>query len=145
MRIASLPILAAMTVIAFAAAAAPVPSAKEAALTAGDWHRAAELGASAADVVRALQAKGLLADIVPDESVVTIGPNNRVGVVALKPLPALPAAWSGTPVRTAGLSGSGFAFTAKPGSIILYPAYAQSFVPEGALAELQLDHGQRVP
>jgi hypothetical protein len=134
-----------MMAIASAAAAAPVPSAKEAALSAGDWRRAAELGASAADVVRALQVKGQLADMVPEESVVTIGPNNRVEVVALKPLPALPVDRSGTQLRTAGLSGSGFAFTAKPGSIILYPAYAQSFGPERALAEFQLDHGRRIP
>jgi hypothetical protein len=123
--------LAATTAIASAAVAAPGPSGKTATLAAGDWHRAAELGATAADVVRALQAKGAFADMVPEESVVTIGPDNRVDVVALAPLPALPAETAEAPGRTAGLSGSGFAFGAQRGSIILYPAYAQSFAPEG--------------
>ena len=116
-----------------AAPNAPAPTPKAAALSAGDWRRAAGLGASAAEVVRALQAKGRFADIVPDEAVVTIDPDNTVDVVALKPLPPLtvPGA-TGPGVRTAGLSGSGFAFTAKPGAIILYPAFAQSFAPQGA-------------
>ncbi|HEX3700643.1 MAG TPA: hypothetical protein VHV27_08215 [Phenylobacterium sp.] len=123
----SLTALAAPAAVA-APAPSPAPSARQAALAAGDWRRAAELGASAADVVRGLQAKGGFAEMVPAESVVTIGPDNRVEVVALKPLPSLDAAdTAGKAVRTTGLGGSGFAFTARWGSIILYPAYARSF------------------
>jgi hypothetical protein len=133
MRIATaLAPLAAIALITSAAVAAPAPSAKQAALAAGDWRLAARLGASAADVVRALQAKGELAGLVPDQSVVTIGPNNRVDAVALEPLPPLPADVAGPDVRTAGLSGSGFAFAAGPDAIILYPAYAQPFAARGA-------------
>jgi hypothetical protein len=132
--IAAILALATVTILVTpAAVAAPASSsAKDAALDAGDWRRAAELGASASDVVRALQARGQLADMVPGESVVTIGPDNGVNVVALKPLPPLaPADTAGKDVRTAGLSGSGFAFGAKPDSIVLYPAYAQTFAPNG--------------
>ena len=108
-------------------------SAAAAALHAGDWHRAGELGATAADVVRALQARGQFTDMVPAESVVTIGADNAVSVVALKPLPPFIASDSGKAVRTASLSGTGFAFTAKAGAIILYPSYAQApFAPAGS-------------
>ena len=125
---AILALAAATTLAAPRAVAAPAAPARAAALDAGDWRRAAELGASAADVVRALQARGQFADVVPGEAVVTIGPDNGVEVVALKPLPPLEPADVGKPsVRTADLSGSGFAFTARWGAIVLYPAYAQSF------------------
>jgi hypothetical protein len=116
-----------------ARAAIAAPSAAALALHAGDWHRAGELGASAADVVRALQARGQFIDMVPAEAVVTIGADNAVSVVALKPLPPLSAGDTGKAVSTANLSGTGFAFTAKAGAIILYPTYAQaSFAPAGS-------------
>jgi hypothetical protein len=104
-------------------------------LAAGDWRKAAELGASAAEVVRALQVQGRFADMVPAESVVTIGADNGVEVVALKPLPPLsPADTVGAGARTASLSGTGFAFTAKAGAIILYPDYARAmFAPAAAI------------
>jgi hypothetical protein len=122
---------AAATLIAPAAISAP--SAAAVALHAGDWHRAGELGASAADVVRALQARGQFTDMVAAESVVTIGADNSVSVVPLKPLPPLSAGDTGNAASTASLSGTGFAFTAKAGAIILYPAYAQaSFAPAGS-------------
>jgi hypothetical protein len=111
--------------------AAPAPSAKAAALAAGDWRTAAQRGASAADIVRALQARGLETGAVPEESAVTIGADNQVDVVALQPLPPLPAdiAASG---RTAGLSGSGFTFAAsRAQAIILYPADAATFAVQG--------------
>jgi hypothetical protein len=113
--------------IASGAAAASAPATKDAALAAGNWRRAAELGASAADVVRALQARGEFRELVPDESVVTIGPDNRVEAVALPPLPPLPSDAAGPNARTRWLSGSGFAFGAARGSTILYPAFAGSF------------------
>ena len=119
--------LAAAVLIGSAAIAGPAPSAKEAALEAGDWHRAAELGASASDVVHALQARGRFADAAPGESVVTVDQNNDVAVVAVMPLPDLPAGTAGSRVTTANLSGSGFSFGAKRGSIVLYPEYAKSF------------------
>jgi hypothetical protein len=117
--------------LAFAAPAwpAPAPSATAAALAAGDWRSAAQLGASAADVVRALQARGQAADAVPEESVVTIDPGNRVEVVALKPLPPLPGDTVQGERRTERLAGSGFAFSARHGAITLYPADAQTFEP----------------
>jgi hypothetical protein len=127
--------LVALVLVAVTALAAPAtvaaPSAKAAALAAGAWRKAAELGASAAEVVHALQAKGRFTDMIAAESVVTIGADNGVEVVALKPLPPLaPGDMAGAGVRTADLSGTGFAFTAKPGAIILYPIYAQaSFAP----------------
>lgn len=127
---ASLALIAVITLIAPAAVAARPSSGKAAALDAGDWRGAAELGASAADVVRALQARGQFTNMVPGESVVTIGPDNGVSVVALKPLPTLdPADTAGKHVRTAHLSGSGFFFAAaKQGSVILYPPFADIFV-----------------
>jgi hypothetical protein len=136
--------LAATAVITSSAFAVPVPSAKQAALDAGDWRRAAELGASAGDVVRALQAKGQFAGLAPERSVVTIGPDNRVAAVALEPLPALPADVAGAHARTAGLSGSGFTFTARAGSIILYPAYAQSFADAAPRDGFEHGRPQRV-
>ena len=113
-----------------AAVAAPGSSPKAAALAAGDWRGAAELGASAADIVRALQAQGKDIDLVPEEAVVTIGPDNRVDVVALRPLPPLPADLSAS-ARTAELSGTGFTFGAKRGSIVLYPASARRLAWQG--------------
>lgn len=111
------------------AIAAPARSALDVALHAGDWRKAAELGASASDVVRAAQARGQFADLKPAEAVVTIGPDNRLDAVALKPLPPLGPA--GADAGTANLSGSGFAFGAGRGAIILYPAFAQaSFAAE---------------
>ena len=110
------------------APAALAPSAMNAALDRGDWRAAAQLGASASDVVRALQARGQFAAMKPGEAVVTISPDNGVSVVALAPLPPLDPAR--TDVRTVSLSGSGFAFGAARGAIILYPAYAKaSFAP----------------
>jgi hypothetical protein len=133
-----IPAVAAIVALALAlgsaAAAAPPLAPRDAALKAGDWRRAAELGASAADVVRAVQAKGRFADMVAEESVVTIGPDNSLDVVALKPLPPLDGAASGD--RTAGLSGSGFAFSANAGSIVLYPTYAQSFAAQQPVAQV---------
>ena len=130
---AVLTLATATTLIVPAAVAAPARSAMDVALHAGDWRRAAQLGASASDVVRALQARGQFTNTKPGEAVVTISPDNGLNVVDLKPLPPLNAAdTAGKDVRTAGLSGSGFAFGAKPGSIILYPAYARtSFAPNG--------------
>jgi|GEM_PF-6135924 hypothetical protein len=118
---------------AVAASTSPASPAHEAAvakaeaLAKGDWRRAAEFGASAADVVRALQAKGRFTDMVPEEAVVSIGPDNSVDAVDLKPLPPLPADVAAGAGRTAGLSGPGFSFAARPGSITLYPADAPSF------------------
>jgi len=129
--------LAATALIAPAAIAAPASPAHDAAvakadaLAKGDWRRAAELGASAADVVRALQAKGRFADMVPEEAVVSIGPDNSVDAVDLKPLPPLPADLAAGAGRTAGLSGPGFSFAARPGSITLYPADAPTFSGPG--------------
>lgn len=130
MRTISAAVALATVTILSAPAAVAAPSATAAALHAGDWHRAAELGASAADVIRALQARGRFTDMAPTECVVTIAADNAVDAVALKPLPPLdPADAKGS---TARLSGTGFAFTAKPGAITLYPAYAQaSFAPTG--------------
>jgi hypothetical protein len=118
-----------------AAFATAGPATKAAALAAGDWRAAARMGASAAEVVRALQARGELADIVADEAVVTIGLDNHVDAVDIKPLPPLPADVATPGVRTAGLSGSGFEFTARPGSIVLYPpGSAEAFAaPSGRL------------
>ena len=115
------------------AIAAPARSDLNAALHAGDWRRAAQLGASAADVVRAAQARGQFAELKPAEAVVTIGPDNRLDAVALKPLP--PLGPTGPDARTANLSGSGFAFGAGRGAIILYPAFGQAaFEPSVATA-----------
>jgi hypothetical protein len=114
---------------AAALAGAPVPSGKAAALEAGDWRKAAELGATAAEIARALRARGRFADVAPEKAVVTIRPDGSVDVVALEPLPPLPADAAAAGARTADLSGSGFAFTAGPNSIVLYPAYARSFAP----------------
>ena len=108
-----------------AAVAAPELTPKQTALAAGDWRKAAQLGASAAEVVRALQVKGQFADADPEDAVVTIGADNAVEVVEIKPLPPLPADVAGA--HTRGLSGSGFAFTAPSGSIVLYPADADTF------------------
>jgi hypothetical protein len=126
--------LATAFLIGSAAIAGPAHSTKEAALEAGDWHRAAELGASASEVVHALQARGKVADAVAGESVVTVDQDNEVDVVAVVPLPDLPAETHGSRVSTANLSGSGFAFGAKRGSIVLYPEYAKSFAATGARA-----------
>ena len=116
---------------AFAAPPSPASPARQAALDAGDWRKAAELGASAAEVVHALQAKGRFTDTDPSDAVVTIGPDNEVDVVEIKPLPPLPGDL-GSRAQTAGLSGSGFDFAAKAGSIILYPADADTFAkPDG--------------
>jgi hypothetical protein len=123
----------AMTValIAPAALAAPPPPARQAALAAGDWLKAAQLGATAAEVVRALQAKGRFTDADPADAVVTISPDNEVDVVEIKPLPPLPGDL-GSKAQTAGLSGSGFEFGAKSGAIVLYPASADTFAkPDG--------------
>lgn len=120
--------------IGSAAIAGPTHSTKEAALEAGDWHRAAELGASASEVVQALQTRGKFADALPGESVVTVDQDNQVDVVAVMPLPDLPAEPDGSRVSTSNLSGSGFAFGAKRGSIVLYPEYARSFAATGARA-----------
>ena len=95
--------------------------AKRSALNAGDWHAAAAQGATASEVVRTLQAKGLYRELNPDQAVVTIGPDNEVEAMALKPLPAIDGALIDT--RTAPLAGTGFEFSRKPGSIVLYPAY----------------------
>jgi hypothetical protein len=124
--------LAAASLVAAIAHGAPSSSAKAAALQAGDWRHAAQLGASAAEVVRALHAKGRFSDVAPDEAVVTIRADNTIDVVALKPLPPLPGGTTAA-ARTVGLSGSGFAFSAKPGSIILYPANAQTFAAQQPL------------
>lgn len=121
--IAAIGVLAVAGLCASVAIASPSPAAKDA-LVAGDWRSAAALGASAADVVRALLEKGRIRDAVPEQSVVTINPDNSVEVVALRPLPDLDRAIVGPNARTAKLHGTGFTFTAKRGSIILYPAYA---------------------
>ncbi|HEY8004198.1 MAG TPA: hypothetical protein VIE16_08220 [Phenylobacterium sp.] len=114
--------------VASSVLAAPAASGKDAALAAGDWRRAAALGASAADVVRALQARGRAPGADPDASVVTISAQgDDVAVTPLEPLPPLPADLRNDHARTANLGGSGFQFTARPGAIILYPASAQSF------------------
>ena len=52
----------------------PTNSDKDAALARGDWRLAAGLGATAAEIVSALQAKGQAKDIVPNEAVVVIPP-----------------------------------------------------------------------
>jgi hypothetical protein len=115
-------------------AAASAPITKSAALASGDWREAAALGATAAEVLRALQARGEFGDLAPEEAVVTIRPDNTIEAVALEPLPPLPADVARAGARTAGLSGSGFTFAAGRGSIILYPAYAASFVGPGAVS-----------
>lgn len=109
-----------------AATALAAPSTKAAALAAGDWLTASKLGASAAEVVTALQAKGQYSDEVPTEAVVVISPDNTVEVVGMKPLPPLPGHAAGR-ADTANLSGSAFDFGARPGSVILYPPEATTF------------------
>jgi beta-lactamase regulating signal transducer with metallopeptidase domain len=108
------------------AAAAPVPKdEKRAALAAGDWRKAAMAGATAADVVRALQARGREKGVDPDQAVVVIALDDTVEVTPLKRLPSLADAGKGG--RTAELRGAGFGFSAKPGTIILYPPEANTF------------------
>jgi hypothetical protein len=120
-----------MILIAPAAEAAPPLQARQAALDAGDWLKAAKLGATAAEVLRALQAKGRFTDADSADAVVTISPDNEVDVVEIKPLPPLPGDL-GAKAQTAGLSGSGFDFGAKAGSIVLYPPDATTFAkPDG--------------
>ena len=127
----------AISLVAPAALARTAPSAKDAALHDGDWRSAAEAGASAAEVVRALQARGRFADRVPARSVVTIRADNSVDVVALEPLPSLERAGvAGKDMRTVGLSGSGFTF-ANPDAIVLYPDYAGTYFQAGAPGPVQ--------
>jgi hypothetical protein len=54
----------------------------------------------------------------------------------MKPLPPIDGAPANT--RTAGLAGSGFSFTAKPGTVILYPSDASTFDPSARGAERRL-------
>jgi beta-lactamase regulating signal transducer with metallopeptidase domain len=99
------------------------------ALRAQDSRKAAMLGASAADIVRALQAKGREKGLDPEQAVVSIDAAGKVEVTPMKPLPALGADSAGG--HTIGLGGSGFSFGVKPGTITLYPKGATSFGPAG--------------
>lgn len=78
---------------------------RAAALATEDWRSAAFLGATAADIVRALQARGRYTDINPDTAVVVITQDGAINAVyALRPLPPLPGAAAGASVNLGGVA-----------------------------------------
>ncbi len=78
---------------------------RAAALATEDWRSAAFLGATAADIVRAEQAKGRYTDINPDTAVVVITQDGAINAVyALRPLPPLPGTATGAIVNLGGVA-----------------------------------------
>lgn len=93
---------------ATAGQAAPSP-ALQSALAEGDFAQAARLGATAADVVRAAQAKGRFRDLDPALAEVVIAADGSIlNAYAMRPLP--PLAGAAADARTVVFDGTGDSF-----------------------------------
>jgi hypothetical protein len=113
-------VIAAAWLGASAAQAAPSP-ALQAALQNGDFAQAAGLGATAAEVIRAAQAKGRYRDLDPARAEVVIGVDGSIlDAYAMRPLPPLKGA--GADAKTVAFDGTADGFVGVGAAYILRPA-----------------------
>jgi len=104
-------------------AAQPLPVTLQSALAKADFAQAAGLGATAADVLRAAQAKGRFLDLDPAMAEVVIAADGTIlDAYAMRPLPPL----VGVPAdaRTVEFEGTSDAFVGRGAAYILRPAGA---------------------
>jgi hypothetical protein len=105
---------------ATAVQATPSPT-LQSALARGDFAQAAELGATAADVVRAAQAKGRFRDLDPALAEVVIAADGSIlNAYAMRALP--PLAGATADARTVEFDGTGDSFGYAGAAYILRPA-----------------------
>ena len=101
-------LIVAAVIGASGAQAAPSPV-LQSALARGDFAQAAGLGATAADVVRAAQAKGRFRDLDPAMAEVVIAADGSIlNAYAMRPLP--PLAGATADARTVEFDGTGDSF-----------------------------------